>query len=154
MIVVLEADNALRLRRVTMRDRLVARLRASALDQQLAAGAAPESSISLSVHAGHLCTPAQRRLLARSLSRIATAGDAPAGSRLTSPLCRPAVRRARSELQAVIDRLLASGPVDVHGVARIRRLVADGGGPLYRQSSADHLQAELRAVLVAMNSFI
>ncbi len=153
MIVVLEQDAGLGLRRVRMRDRLVARVRASALDRELTAGASPESSVVLALHATHLCGSSQRRLLADSLTRIAAASEVPARSRVKAPVCRPAVRRACAELQAVVDHLVAPGPVDVRGVARIRSLLADGTGPLYRASPTDHLRTELRAALAEMQPF-
>ena len=71
-------------------------------------------------------------------------------SRHKTPVYGPAVRRARAELRAVVERLAADGPVDVRGVARVRRLLADGTGPLYRESAPDQLRNELRAVLAAM----
>ncbi len=153
MIVVLEEDAGLGLRRVRMRDRLLARLRASALDHELAGGASPESSIALALHAALLCGPSQRRILARSLTRIAAAADTSRRSRLKMPVCRSAVRGARTELDAVVDRLVASGPVDVRGVARIRSLLADGTGPLYRQSAGGRLRADFRAALAEMDPF-
>ncbi len=148
---VLEQGEGLGLRRVRLWDRVRARLRTSALDQQLAAGASPESSVALALHAGHLCRPQQRRLLARSLTEIAVVCEAPARRRLKAPVCRHAVTRARAELAAVVDRLAAAGPVDVRGVARIRNLLADGTGPLYRESRPGHLRDELRAALQAMD---
>ncbi len=151
MIVVLEQDAGLGLRRVRWWDHVLVRARASALDQELATGASPESNLALAVHAGRLCNPAQRRVLARSLARIAAASNAPAGRRLRAPVCRPAVHRARAELTAVADRLAATGPVDVRGVARVRRLLADGTGPLYRSGSPDQLLGELAAALTALD---
>ena len=153
MIVVLEHDAGLGLRRVRMRDRLLARIRAAALDAELAAGASPESSVVLALHAVHLCGPSQRRLLAGSLRRIAASADAPTRSRLKAPVCGPAVRRAGTELQAVIDRLVAAGPVSVRGVARVRCLLADGTGPIYRKSAPDRLRNELRAALAVMDPY-
>jgi len=153
VIVVLHEGTALGLRRVRWWDRLVARVRASALDRELASGASPESTVPLAVHAGRLCEPAQRRLLARSLTRIVAASDAPARSRLKAPVCRPAVQQARPELAALAGRLSASGPVDVRGVARVRTLLADGTGPLYQPASPGRLRRELVAVLAALDSF-
>jgi hypothetical protein len=150
MIVVLEQDAGLGLRRVRWWNHVLVRVRASALDQELATGASPESNLALAVHAGRLCNPAQRHVLARSLTQIAAASSSPAGRRLKAPVCRPAVHRARAELAAVADRLVATGPVDVEGVARVRRLVADGTGPLYRPGSADQLRGELAAALTAL----
>jgi len=153
MIVVLEEDARLGLRRVRVRDRVLARLRASTLDRELAAGASPESNVVLALHAAHLCAPSERRLLAHSLKRLAAVSEVPARSRLKAPVCRTAVRRARGELDAVVDRLEASGPVDVRGVARIRSLLADGSGPLYRESAAGRLRPELRGALADMEPF-
>jgi hypothetical protein len=151
--VVLEDGAGLGLRRVRWRDRLVVRARASALDRELASGASPESNVALAVHAGRLCEAAQRRVLARSLKRIVAASDAPTSRRLKAPVCRPAVRRARAELAALADRLAATGPVDVRGVARVRQLLADGTGPLYQPAPAEQLRHELSAVLTALDSY-
>jgi hypothetical protein len=153
MIVVLQEGAGLGLRRVRWWDRLVARVRSSALDHELAAGASPESTVPLAVHAGRLCDPAQRRLLARSLTRIVAASAAPVRSRLKAPVCCGAVHQARPELAALAGRLSASGPVDVHGVARVRTLLADGTGPLYRPAPAERLRRELAEVLAALDSF-
>lgn len=153
-IVVLNEGAGLGLRRVRWRDRLVVRARAASLDQELAAGASPESNVALAVHAGHLCEPGHRRQLARSLMRIAAAAaDEPTVRRVRTPVCGPAVRRARGELAAVAVRLGATGPVGVHGVARVRTLLSDGTGPLYRSGPPEQLRHELNAVLVALNSF-
>jgi hypothetical protein len=151
VIVLLEQGAGLGLRRVRLRDRLRARLRTSALDEQLAAGASPESGVALALHAGHLCRPQQRQLLARSLAEIAASCLGPSRPRLQAPVCGHAVLRARTELAAVVDRLVAAGPVDVQGVARIRNLLANGAGPLYRESRPGLLRDELRAVLRAMD---
>ncbi len=149
MIVVVEHGPDLRLRRVRLRDRVAARLRVSVLDRQLAEGLAPESSVALAIHAGHLCGPAQRRLLACSLRRVGASPSAAEAQRRRTPVSRTAVAGACRELAAVVDRL-AAGPVDVRGVARIRNLLADGAGPLYRESPPGRLRDELRAALAAL----
>jgi hypothetical protein len=151
MIVILEHDAGLGLRRVRMQDRLLARIRAAALDAELAAGVSPESSVVLALHAVHLSEPSQRRLLAASLRRVAASAQVPTRSRLKAPVCSSAVRHAGNELQAVIDRLVAAGPVSVRGVARVRCLLADGTGPIYRKSAPDRLRNELRHALAVMD---
>ena len=151
MIVVLEHDATLGLRRVRLRDRLLARMRAAALDAELAGGTSPESSVVLALHAVHLSRPSQRRLLAGSLRRVVASADAPARSRLKAPVCGPAVRRAGTELQALIDRLVGAGPVSVRGVAQVRCLLADGTGPIYRKSAPDRLRNELRGALAVLD---
>jgi hypothetical protein len=136
-----------------MRDRMLARIRAAALDAELAAGASPESSVFLALHALHPSAPSQRRLLAGSLQRVAAAADTPTRSRLKAPVCGPAVRDAGTELQAVIERLVSAEPVSVRGMARVRCLLADGTGPIYRKSAPDRLRNELRGVLAVMDPF-
>ncbi len=150
-IVVLDQGSGLGLRRVRLWDRVRARLRTSALDEQLAAGASPESDVTLALHAGHLCRPQQRQLLVRSLKEIAVSCEGLVRPRSKAPVCRRSVMRARTELAAVVDRLAAAGPVDVQGVARIRNLLADGAGPLYRESRPGLLRDELRAALRDMD---
>ena len=49
-----------------------------------------------------------------------------------------------------MERLVAPGPVDVRGVARVRNLLADGAGPLYQESTAHRLAPELQSALAAM----
>ncbi|HEY1650468.1 MAG TPA: hypothetical protein VGG09_01170 [Acidimicrobiales bacterium] len=150
MIVLLEDEGDLSVRRVRWRERLASRLRVSELDAALAAGTAPESSVSLALHAEHVSRPAQRHLLARSLRRISALSEAPATGRRSVPVNRVAVRHARHEIEAVADRLTSEGPVDVQGVARLRALLSDGSGPLYRPVEAGRLQRELVTVRSAM----
>jgi hypothetical protein len=152
MIVVLEEDTGLALRRVRWRDHVLVRARASALDDRLAAGESPESTLALALHAERLCRPAQRRLLARSLSRLVAAADDPAGRPVRTPVCRPAVRQARAELAAIAGRLSAAGPVSVHGVARVRTLLADGTGPLYQPAPPGRLLRALEEVRRALDA--
>ena len=133
MIVVLAEAAGLGLRRVRWRDRVVVRVRTSALDRRLAAGASPESSVPLALHAARLCEPTERQVLARSLTRIVAAADAPMVRRLAAPVHRPAVRRCPApswrRLPVASSR---RGLSTCEGVARIRTLLADGTGPLYR----------------------
>jgi hypothetical protein len=151
VIVVLEQGDGLRLRRVRPWDRLRAHLRAAALDRELAAGASPDSSVALAVHAEHLHAEGQRSLLARSLRRVGAAPDTAPAHRLWAPLDREAVRRTRAELEALADRLASSEPLAVRGVARVRTLLSDGAGPLYQESDPARLRHELAATLASMD---
>jgi hypothetical protein len=152
MIVVVEEGARLGLRRVRTRDRLLARFRSASLDAALAAGASPESSVALAVHAGHLCESTQRREVARTLARISRIAEVPRASRTKAPVSRNAVRRCSAELTTVVERLAAREPVSVQGVARIRTLLADGTGPLYGASSPGRLRRELLASLEALDA--
>jgi hypothetical protein len=151
VIVLLEQGGGLRVRRVRAWDRLKAQLRAAALDRALAAGASPESSVALAVHAQHLHTGAQRSLLARSLRRVGVSSDAPSAQHPHAPFDRDAVRRARGQLEALAARLASPEPLDVQGVARVRTLLADGTGPLYRGHEPGRLRRELDATLASLD---
>ena len=153
MIVVVEHGAGLGLRRVRVRDRLSTRLRASSLDAELAAGASPESSITLALRAGQLSRPSYRRLLSHGLARVVAAAERDPAAARKAPVNRVAVRGARAELEAVAERLGAAGPVGVRGVARVSGLLTDGTGPLYQPSRPDQLRDELRAVLGALDAF-
>ena len=148
--VLLEQESGLSVRHVRVRDRLTARLRAGTLDRQLAEGAAPETSVALSLHASRVYEPSQRHFLARSLIRLADSSDAPS-ARFRVPVDHEALRRAYHELEAIADRLNRDGPVSVQGVARIRLLLADGTGPLFRAARPEQLRRELQSALAALD---
>lgn len=148
--VLLEQECGLSVRHVRVRDRLKARVRTGALDRQLAQGAAPETSVALALHASRVYESSQRRVLARSLTRMAGSPDSHS-ARLRVPVDREAVRRAHGELEAVADRLNGDGPVSVQGVARVRLLLADGTGPFYRAARPEQLRRELQSALAALD---
>lgn len=151
VIVLVEREEGLRLHKVRLRDRLASRLLASSLDSELAAGTSPESSVRLALHAEHLHQPSQRRVLALSLRRVGAASQRATSPRGRVPMDRDAVRRARPEIEAVASRLTSPGPVDVRGVARLRTLLADGSGPLYREKVPGRLRRELVASLASLD---
>lgn len=151
MIVLLEREGVLTLRRVRVRERLVARLRASALDAALISGASPESSVPLAVHAEHVSAPSERRALACSLRRIVAAAETATPRPRAAPVDREAVRRLRAGIESLADRLASDEPVNIRGVARIRTLLSDGSGPLYRLNKASSLDRELVAVSSAID---
>ncbi len=149
MMVLVEHEDDLGLQQVRFRDRIVERLRTDALDRELAAGESPEASISLALHAARLYRPGHRSRLARAVRELAGATARP--TRLRALVCRGAVGRAAGELEAVASRLASPGPVDVRGVAKVRSLLADGTGPLYRPSGSHALRDELLSVLRALD---
>jgi hypothetical protein len=148
--VLLEEHSKLGLRPVHLRDRIRARLRTMALDEQLAAGTSPESNVLLALHAARLCQPNQRRRLAGGLRTVARAAQE--ARRTKAPINREGVRLALHQLEAVATRLETNEPVDVSGMARVRTLLADGGSPLYRRSQSALLRRELASALVALDA--
>jgi hypothetical protein len=149
MIVLLQDGAGISARRVRLLDRLSRALRGSRLDILLADGVSPDSNVTLALHAERLARTSERRNLAGSLKRI---GSKPR----PAPLLRAGSSRrighdATQDLDELADRLLVPGPIDVRGVAKVRMLLADGTGPLYRRGTARDLHAEVRDALVAVN---
>jgi hypothetical protein len=134
-------------RRAGLRDRLEARLRAAALDRELARGVAPETCGALSLRARKLIGPAARATLARQLRRIVS--DARGGHAWMThvPLRNPEVLDAAAELDVLAERIAAPGPVDVRGVAQAQVLLTDGTGPLYFRGATDELRASVERAL-------
>ena len=143
--VLVENSRSLGLQQVRLRDRVGARMRTTRLDEQLADGVSPESNVVLALHAARLCREDQQHQLAVSLRRVA---EAARGGRRTRVLIdRDGVRLALCELEEVATRLDSNELIDVSGIARVRSLLADGAGPLYRRSAPGQLRQELAAVL-------
>jgi hypothetical protein len=134
-------------RRAGIRDRLMARLQAHALDRDLARGVAPESCGALTLRARTLIGPSARTALARQLRRVVS--DARGGHVWLSRVAvrRPAVLDAAEELDVLADRLAAPGPVDVRGVAQVQLLLTDGTGPLYFRGATEELRARVANAL-------
>ncbi len=149
MMLLVEHEDDIGLQQVRVRDRILERVRADALDRELAAGESPESSVSLALHAARLYRPGHRCRLARAVRELARVTARP--TRLRALVSRGAVGEAAGELEAVALRLASPGPVDVRGVAKVRSLLADGTGPLYRPSGSHALRDELLSVLRALD---
>jgi hypothetical protein len=134
-------------RRVGLRDRLVARLQAHALDRELARGVAPESCGALTLRARTLIGPSARATLAGQLRRVVSdaRGDHVWLRRVA--VRRPAILDAADELDLLADRLAAPGPVDVRGVAQAQLLLTDGIGPLYFPGATEELRASIANAL-------
>jgi hypothetical protein len=134
-------------RRVGLRDRLVARLRAGSLDRELALGVAPDSAGPLALRARALIGPCVRRTLARQLRRIVSDARGNHVWLTQVPIRKPAVLDAADELAVLADRLADPGPVDVRGVAEVALLLTDGCGPLYYRGATDELRARVASAL-------
>ena len=130
--------------------RLTARMQAGQFDRMLAVGAPVRSRGALAAHATRLTSRPERELVASALSRIvseAIAGPRPFSSRI--PLNRQNIVDTRELIDDVTHRLHAPQPVSACGVARVRRLLADGSGPLYRRGGGD-LRGRLGAALAVL----
>jgi hypothetical protein len=130
--------------------RAIAQLFATWFDKQIAAGVAPEPGSALAAHVARLASAGERRKLAETLQHSVSetySGHAPVSARIA--VDRSGVAAAVGVIDQVVLRLLGPRPVSAHGVARLRLLLSDGGGPMYHSAGGD-LGAELRVVLTQL----
>ena len=136
--------------RAPLRARLVAKLFANRLDRMVAVGApAPEGS-ALAVHAARLTSVEEREAIARSLRRaVASARNRNMHMSSAVPLNVPNIIAAELRIDEITLRLHSPRPVSPRGVARLRVLLADGVGPMYRFGRGD-LDGRLGAAFAAL----
>ncbi|MGV0793714.1 hypothetical protein [Mycolicibacterium sp. XJ1819] len=130
--------------------RLLARLNAREYDRRLAVGVKPTPASALAAHEWRLTSRAEREAIARSLRQALV--DAQGGGRLLSarvPLNIPNILAAEELIDAITLRLHSLRPVHARGTARLRLLLSDGTGPLYRYGRGD-LRGRLGAALAAL----
>ncbi|GAA2563188.1 hypothetical protein [Mycolicibacterium diernhoferi] len=132
----------------TLAARITARLCADRLDGELSLGffGAPGSAAAL--HAARLESDRERRCIVRALDGIVT--GAGRGRRIAHvPVHAANVRASEQTINEVVARLRAPRAVSARGVARLRRVLSDGAGPLYLTGVGD-LEGRLRAALAAL----
>ena len=104
----------------------------------------------LAAHEARLTSSTEREAIARSLR--ATVADARGRGLLLSsrvPLHVPNIAAAEDVIDAVTLRLHSPRPVSARGMARLRQILGDGTGPLYRYGRGD-LRGRLGAALAAL----
>jgi len=136
--------------RPSIRACVTARLRAARFDRALAVGVPAPAGSALAVHAARLTAVAERHAVARALRRaVRDAKDTRATQSGRVPMHRANIASAEALIDEVRLRLHAPHPVSARGMARLRQLLSDGTGPLYRYGSGD-LAGRLGAVLAAL----
>lgn len=137
---------------VPMSSRVWARLFAARYDQQVEAGVTVAAGSPLAAHYLRVTCLAERKDIAGALVLLLRdAGlvwDA-AGSSTRVPIHVDAVRRSADIVEEVLARLASPVPVRARGMARLRILLSDGRGPVYR-SGRGTFAAAMRGVLAAM----
>ena len=142
----------LTLKRLWPWHQILAHGQAARLDRALAEGTSPETSARLAARATQLTSTEFRRDLTASLRRILVAAGEPAlpaaaqaplraARPVRVPLRTTRISQSAPLLAELAGLLLEPGPVPARGVAMVTRLLADGSGPLYRQSARDDLSA-------------
>ena len=113
--------------------RLLARLFAARYDRMLAVGVPAPAGSALAVHAARLTSVDEREAIALSLRRsLDDAGNRDARLSSRVPLNMPNITAARDRIDQVALRLHSPRPVAARGIARLRVLLSDGTGPMYR----------------------
>lgn len=130
--------------------RIVARLRADKFDKMLAVGVPARQGSALAVHAERLTTSQEREAIARSLRReFESARRATAVASSCIPVQRADVLAAEDLIEALTLRLHSPQPVQARGMARLRKILSDGAGPMYRGGRGD-LAGRLGAALAEL----
>jgi hypothetical protein len=119
------------------------------LDDRLAHGASPASDPTLSRRAEQLRSRTTRTHLADGLQDALDEARKSwsIGARL--PLRRAEIRACADDVAALVARLRDDRPIDVRGAAMAARVLFDGSGPLYRDTSS--LRYALRSARLALD---
>lgn len=135
---------------------LLARLCAARLDRQLAAGLEPWSTPVHAARARRLTRERARRTLARSLERLVEQAEEEPSRSFSNVVrpSRPRVREARPLLLTLASRLRGAAPVHPRGVAALKDLVTDGGGPIYMHGDPDALKIYLETIELWMDAHL
>jgi hypothetical protein len=131
-----------------LRERLLARLLATSLDRQLAAGRQPLPGSALAIHARQITSPAARGELVQRWRKVLDLARQPAIP-LTprAPLRRHDVVRAEADVRELIAILASGMPIAARGAATASWLLTDGTGPLYNGHSPVGLADTIRAAI-------
>lgn len=139
-----------RSRRPSLIARLTARLHADKYDRLLSVGVTPEPGSALAAHHARLTSTAERYAIAHSLRQVlCDAHDhrAPRSPRIAVSIQN--VTAATHLIDLVTLRLHSPKPVGALGMARLRLVLSDGAGPLYRHGRGD-LPGRLGAALAEL----
>jgi len=134
----------------SVRARMTARLRAPRFDRALAVGVPAPVGSALAAHAARLTSIAERHAVAQALRRaVRDANDDPRATRSGRvPMHRANIASAEALIDEVTLRRMRPTRC-ARGMARLRQLLSDGTGPLYRYGRGD-LAGRLGAVLAAL----
>jgi hypothetical protein len=153
-VILVDADGAPVVRRVSPLDRIRARLLSRALDRALAAGEPSESAPAVALRARRLTELSKRVELARTLGQLMSrAKQASTMASSQVPLARRAVLGALEELSVLTHELVAPGPVGASGVAQVQLLITDGNGPLYNPHSRIDLATAVQRAIEALRLY-
>jgi hypothetical protein len=119
------------------------------LDDRLAHGANPAGEPILARRAEQLRSRKGRADIADGLQDALDESRKAWSVSAKLPLRRAEIRGCADDVVALVTRLRDERPIDVRGAAMAARVLFDGTGPLYRESS--ELRYQLRAALLALD---
>jgi len=137
---------------VPLSSRLWARLFAARYDRQVDEGHRVAAGGPLAAHYVRLGSAREREHMAEALATLMgdaglISGGGGVGTRV--PIRADVVRASADVAEAVLAHLAGPRPVRARGVARLRILLSDGRGPVYRAGRGT-FAAAMRGVLAAM----
>jgi hypothetical protein len=131
--------------------RIRAGVRRFSLDAALARGADPCESPTLAYRAARLTSERSRgKMAARVADLLAAAKRPPRPPSVAIEPDRSEVAAAEPLLIEVVDLLRSSAPVYARGVAMLKKLLGDGGSPLYLPARPRDLSHELELIVAAL----
>jgi hypothetical protein len=143
-----------RLRSASRLAALLARARAPWLDRELSEGVESWRTRVHAARALQVTSDRHRHQLADWLERLLGAADAapPPVSPLSAKItpCAEQILLAREEMLTLSACLRAHVPIDAGTTIRLRLLLADGGGPCYRQTRPFALRDALAGLAAAL----
>ncbi|MGO9905057.1 MAG: hypothetical protein ACLP4R_01895 [Solirubrobacteraceae bacterium] len=131
-----------------LEDRLIARMLAPWLDEELARGMGASLSEAHAARAEQLAGERARRRVARALDRLVDRAQNP-GPACPSPLLPPSPEQVRDAMPLILSirsRLLAGQPLAAQGIARLKTLLRDRSGACYTASDEGALTVALQEV--------
>ncbi len=136
--------------RATLATRLRSRVFAGRLDRDVEAGIVPLPGSPLALHMARLTSTEEREALAHTLRHaVADMDHARAVYSARIPVHPERLTLCRDVVDDITLLLHSPRPVRARGMARLRMMLSDGAGPLYRHGRGS-LAAELRGVLAAL----
>ena len=137
---------ARRHRKPTREDRLIARMLAPWLDEELARGIGASLSEAHAARAEQLTGERARRSVVRTLDRLVDRAQHPRPASLLVQPCPEQVRDAMPLILSIRSRLLSGEPLATRGIAQLKTLLRDRSGACYTPSGEGALTLALQEV--------
>ena len=106
--------------------------------------------MALARRARWLTADRRRERMAEAINRLLAASRRARGWTSAVPVNRAEVSAARSLLIRIEAILLSEGPVYCQGMAMLRLILSDGGGPIYSPAQQGSLGIQLEAIVEAL----